>query len=1175
MRFLRPRRTPKPLVRPSVTPRIELLEDRATPATITVNTLNDTTLPGDKLVSLRDAIIAVNTGNLPADADVTAQSTGAFGTNDTILFDPTLFPAGGGGQVISLGSALPTITNPLTITGPGAGILNIDANFLSRVFDYNDASGNFGLSGIGIIHGVATIVPPSPGPGDDGSGGGIRIQAGGFVASGITLDGNVAASVGGGLAALVGTSVTVVDSRFMNNKASISGGGVYVAGPTPGGGGSTGSVRIERAYFFGNSSLGGDGGGVQITGAFTSSNLINLTFFNNTAIGSGGAAAVDTGDLTYITAVGNTADSGGGLHSSLGAVTILNSIIAQNTANQPGAPADVVGNLTSGNGNVFGDIDPAISLRPFDISGVTDAKLNPVGFNGGASETFSLQPGSPAIGRGQSTSIDKDQRNLPRPTTTGIDAGAFQAQAAVATNDPTGFNIPFNTTKNFPAPGVIGNDNAGDPAYTAVTAVPGSVTQPPAGQGTVTLNADGSFTYQPPSPAFSGTTTFTYTATNGIRASAPATVTLNIAAGGAPVANPDSYTALANTTLSIAANVGVLVNDQLPNPTNPGGTALKAVSFTQPVNGGTVNGQPDGSFVFTPTAGFTGTATFTYVATDGVVNSAPGTVTIAVNAANLPTANPDVYTPPAGSTTLTIPAATGLLANDKAPNPANPGGQPLTTTAVTQPTSGGTVTVQPDGSFTFNITPGFSGTTTFAYKATDGVAVSNPAVVTVNITAPTNAPTAAADTFTTPAGGGTLTIFAPGVLSNDKAGAGGPLVATISTPPDAKQGTATLNADGSFTFTPVAGFSGNATFQYIAVEGSAKSAPATVTVTVGVPPTGTALFAVGGGAGAGPRVRVFDESGRSVVDFMAFDPALRGGVRVATGDINGDGAPEVIAGNGPQGQPLVGIFDARTGSPIRQFLAFESSVSSGVFVSAADVTGDGKADVIVSTGSGGGARIQVFDGPTGAVVANFMAYDPNFRGGARIAAGDLNGDGKAEIVTVPGPSGSPHVKVFGISGGAATELKSFFGFDPSYRGGTFVAVSGGSISVSADSTPEFSGTFLDLLFPGLPNFNGSLANRPTVAADVVGDPVVFTLTFDQAIDGGRRSQVTAYPAPFQGGVRLGAGKSSTGTPLVYTATGAGGGSRVNIFSNSGGSLSPVLTGLNVFESTFQGSVYVG
>src|SRR4051794_9234658 len=92
LRPLAPRlsRTPTrkcPPRRPAFRPGVERLEDRCTPALITVTTAADDLAPNDGRVSLREAITAINAGNDLGDPDITAQSPGTFGANDTIHFN--------------------------------------------------------------------------------------------------------------------------------------------------------------------------------------------------------------------------------------------------------------------------------------------------------------------------------------------------------------------------------------------------------------------------------------------------------------------------------------------------------------------------------------------------------------------------------------------------------------------------------------------------------------------------------------------------------------------------------------------------------------------------------------------------------------------------------------------------------------------------------------------------------------------------------------------------------------------------------------------------------------------------------------------------------------------------------------------------------------------------------
>lgn len=197
----------------------------------------------------------------------------------------------------------------------------------------------------------------------------------------------------------------------------------------------------------------------------------------------------------------------------------------------------------------------------------------------------------------------------------------------------------------------------------------------------------------------------------------------------------------------------------------------------------------------------------------------------------------------------------------------------------------------------------------------------------------------------------------------------------------------------------------------------------------------------GPGEGGGPNIKIFRADGTAWLggtnSFMAFEPTFLGGVRVAVGDVNGDGRAEIFAAPGRGREPRVRILRAHDQAELSTLLAFDVAFRGGVQIAAGDVNGDGLMDLVAGADEGGGPHVQVF-GANGVLMASFFAYDAAFGGGVRVAAADLDNDGRAEVITGAGPGGGPHVKVFAIHNGAV-ERDSFMAFAPAFTGGVYVA----------------------------------------------------------------------------------------------------------------------------------------
>jgi VCBS repeat-containing protein len=368
----------------------------------------------------------------------------------------------------------------------------------------------------------------------------------------------------------------------------------------------------------------------------------------------------------------------------------------------------------------------------------------------------------------------------------------------VASNDSYGARK--NVTLSVAAPGVLANDT--DANGNTLTAV--LVSGP--SHGTLTLNADGSFTYTPATD-YTGSDSFTYQASDGQALSNVATVALNVTA---PVAGNDSYGARKNVTLTVAAP-GVLAND-----TDAGGFTLTTVLVSGPSHG-TVTLNADGSFTYVPATDYTGSDSFTYKDSGGGTFSNVATVSLTVAA---PTATNDSYGA-RKNVTLTV-AAPGVLAND-----TDPYGDPLTAVLVSGPAHG-TVALSANGSFTYTAATDYTGPDSFTYEAVAGGALSNVATVSFTVTAPV----AVNKSYGTPEEKA-LTVAAPGVLAGDTDAGGFSLTAVLVSGP--AHGNLTLNADGSFTYTPATAYTGPDSFTYKDSGGGTFSNVATVSLTVTAP----------------------------------------------------------------------------------------------------------------------------------------------------------------------------------------------------------------------------------------------------------------------------------------------------------------------------------------------------
>jgi len=224
------------------------------------------------------------------------------------------------------------------------------------------------------------------------------------------------------------------------------------------------------------------------------------------------------------------------------------------------------------------------------------------------------------------------------------------------------------------------------------------------------------------------------------------------------------------------------------------------------------------------------------------------------------------------------------------------------------------------------------------------------------------------------------------------------------------------------------------------------------------------------GVGGGPRVVAIDGSSRAIIrDFFAYDLTFRGGTSVTVFDVTRDTIADIIVGAGPGGGPHVKVIDGSTFKVIKEFFVFDAGFSGGVSVAAGNVSIGPFTNVsqlpaiVVGAGPGGGPNVRVFNASnldpatTPSMLADFMAFDTGFRGGVKVAVGDVSiSNFGPEIIVGAGPGGGPNVKAFNVSNGTRV-VADFFAYDINFRGGVNVAARSTATILASQLTDIFTG----------------------------------------------------------------------------------------------------------------------
>jgi len=870
-----------------------------------------------------------------------------------------------------------------------------------------------------------------------------------------------------------------------------------------------------------------------------------------------------------------------------------------------GLPGDILGIRNQGSGlNRIG-----IDGSNVTFSGVTIGSFT--GGTGGAPLVVSLQgTATNAALQGLAQSITFRTPNgtgVAGPRT--VQFSALDFSGGAASNLPTmivdvisnaGPNDDFyETNEDTPfsisaANGVLAND----PNVAQLVAVTTPEIAPT--KGTLVLNANGSFTYTPFLNE-NGNDTFTYRWNNAtLSATGTALVTIII--------NPvNDFPTATFAAASIAVNEDSAAFSQSAFATmGPGGGTDEATqTLTRTVtnnNNSLFTAQPtidsSGRLSFAPAPNANGSATVSLTLQDsggtfGNVlddDTETYTFTITINAVNdIPTfqivGNPPTIPEDSG------PQSIANFALNFLPGPVgatDEAGQ-APTYLITATGGSGDLTfsaapaIDAAGTLTFTPTANTNGTANFIVQVRDnggtlngGVNTSAGKTFTITVGAVADPPTLGADSATVLWNSQDNPIA---VLANDSGLPDLNETVTVTAVGTPTNGTVTIQPGGTgVIYTPTPGFTGSATFTYTATDSGGTSATTTVTVDVVQYQTQPVdVVAVGVGPGNGSKVRLYNaKTGAFIGGFSAYGPDFQGGVSVAMADINGDGVTDLVVGAGPGGGPHIQVIDgnrfgllqgldqiAPPSAMLGNFFGYDFAYRGGVTVAAGDVNGDGKADIILGTGPGGGAHVKIISGAgiqniggdyqpvASSILASFLAYDADFRGGVTVATGDMNRDGYFDVLAAAGPGGSSHVKAF--SGRKLFEqgpdslgvlLASFYGYDPNFRGGATVAAG---------------------------DFNGDGYDDYIVGAGAGGGPHVKVFSpFDLATP---IASFFAFEGTMDGGISVGYRMRSGGsTPVLVAGTGSGTHTRVATFAPPNFVQDDTA---DVFDPLFLGGVDVG
>jgi hypothetical protein len=993
-------------------------------STIAVTSASDVRAD-DGACTLREAMIAANTNTSSGGATGECVAGEPAPIVDRIVLRApgaapavyTLSIAGAFEDLAATGDL--DIHESVDIEGAGAADTIVEAGAtpaagIDRLFDVHPSVDGTAVSflNVTIRHGRATI--PSGGVAAFAQGGGIYVRAviGGWGSSltleSVVMTANASEGSGGAIAVNGGlgsapTSVTIEQSEISSNTASLGGGAVMCSGC---------NLRITRSALVSNtatvtSGAGHGGGAIRATGDGSTVTLVNTTVGDNRSFLHGGGLALPVGDvvanLEHVTLHQNRADAdlnasgtGGALHNDTGIITFQNSIVAQNFRGAAASSDCVGGAVSSGGYNVVGSTGGCVSNGPGDAA-TANPNLSALDYHGGKTRNYAPLAGSLAFERvvASHCAATADQRGYGRPR--GPVSPPAQCESGAIENTAPAVAGAGATFAEDAGPQALAFtvQDVETPDALAATATSSNQTLIPNANLVVSGTGSARTLTATALPNQFGSTTIAIAVNDG-----NITTGLQLEVIVMPVNDTPTITPILPQTIDEDASTGALVFTVSDVETAAGSLIVTGSSSNTTLvpNASVVfaGAGADRTVVVTPAADQFGDATITLDVSDGAASASTMFLVTVNNINDAPTISPVADQSIArDSTTGALSFTIGDLETSASALAVSVESSNTTLVPNASMVLGGSATTR-----TVTVTPaiGQSGNATISLQVGDAAVTTTETFELTVAPEPSERVLLGLGSF--PSNGGWFAAH-------------GEAVARFAHRRWLRVPWTAYNAANGEVHPAVGNLDADALDEVV----------------------------VGLGTGGGGYMAVFDDAAHNHallrwirVEWPYYvDNPDRGSVWPAIGDLDGDGRGEIVAGLGPGSGGWVEVFDDAAADfahlAWRQLeLPAYNSANGETHPAVADLDGNGRAEIVLGLGAGGAGRLQVLDGlppyaSRGFVQVNWAQYTQTVNGPTFPAAGDVDGDGRAEIVIGLGNGGQGWLQILDDAAQAHAHLK--------------------------------------------------------------------------------------------------------------------------------------------------------